>query len=174
LSNPSAVRLHRVAINKRSNATTANSKGFDNGGSGTSNDYTYDVNDFRVNDFEKVIYEETERSSMITDLNKGISEIKYNYLNLPTEISWTSTKKINYLYNAAGEKVEKKVTNGSTIQTTDYRDGFQYYNGVLQFFPHAEGYVKNTVVSGQNTYDYVYNYTDHLGNISGILYERSK
>jgi RHS repeat-associated protein len=25
--------------------------------------------------------------------------------------------------------------------------------------------VKNTVVSNQNTYDYVYNYTDHLGNI---------
>lgn len=55
------------------------------------------------------------------------------------------------------------MTNGTVIHTTDYRDGFQYYNGVLQFFPHAEGYVKNTVVSGQNTYDY--NYTDHLGNI---------
>ena len=31
----------------------------------------------------------------------------------------------------------------------------------MQFFPHAEGYVKVTGTS----YDYVYNYTDHLGNI---------
>jgi hypothetical protein len=33
------------------------------------------------------------------------------------------------------------------------------------FFPTAEGYVDNTVVNGKNNYSYVYNYTDHLGNI---------
>ncbi|MGZ7223051.1 hypothetical protein ACXWPH_10650, partial [Streptococcus pyogenes] len=40
--------------------------------------------------------------------------------------------------------------------------GFQYLNGVLQFFPHAEGYVKPT---GTNSYLYVYQYKDHLGNV---------
>jgi RHS repeat-associated protein len=34
-------------------------------------------------------------------------------------------------------------------------------NAVLRFFPTAEGYVKNT----SGVYSYVYNYTDHLGNI---------
>jgi len=41
----------------------------------------------------------------------------------------------------------------------DYIDGFQYENGVLKFIPTATGYfdfIKNK---------YIYNYTDHLGNV---------
>ena len=52
-----------------------------------------------------------------------------------------------------------------TTSNTEYLGGFQYNNGVLQYIPTAEGYVKNTVVNGVNTYDYIFNYTDHLGNI---------
>jgi len=117
-------------------------------GTNTGNDYTYDSN-----------------ANMVSDKNKGITSIKYNHLNLPVEIYWSSTKKINYLYNAAGQKVQKKVTNGTTVHTTDYLDGFQYYNNNLEFFPTAEGYVKQTTLQGQMTFDYVFNYTDHLGNI---------
>jgi RHS repeat-associated protein len=63
--------------------------------------------------------------------------------------------------------VQKKVTIGTTIYTTDYQGGYQYYTppsgaGGLQFFPHAEGYVN--VINGER-FNYVYNYTDHLGNI---------
>ncbi|WP_242499274.1 RHS repeat protein [Flavobacterium sp. 140616W15] len=43
--------------------------------------------------------------------------------------------------------------------------GFQYKNDVLQYFPTAEGYVNNTPVNGANSYNYVFNYTDHLGNV---------
>lgn len=63
------------------------------------------------------------------------------------------------------------MTNGTTRTTTDYLDGFQYKNDMLQFFPHTEGYVnvlsKGDITHGtfQNAYDYVFNYTDHLGNI---------
>ncbi|MDR6969672.1 RHS repeat-associated protein, partial [Flavobacterium arsenatis] len=39
--------------------------------------------------------------------------------------------------------------------------GFQYIDHTLQFFPTAEGYV--SVTDGK--FKYVYNYTDHLGNI---------
>ncbi|MET3019396.1 hypothetical protein [Flavobacterium hydatis] len=35
----------------------------------------------------------------------------------------------------------------------------------LQYFPTAEGYVKNTLVNGANNYSCVFNYTDHLGNV---------
>jgi hypothetical protein len=31
--------------------------------------------------------------------------------------------------------------------------------------PMAEGFIKNTVVGGVNTFSYIYNYTDHLGNV---------
>ena len=131
-------------------------------------DFVYDENDFRVKDFEKVFYEETERSSMTKDRNKGINTITYNHLNLPVEIKWTNNKKINYLYTATGVKVQKTVTNGANIKTTDYLDGFQYNNDVLEFFPHPEGYVKATLLNPNNNkyaYNYVYNYTDHLGNV---------
>jgi RHS repeat-associated protein len=57
--------------------------------------------------------------------------------------------------------------NVSSTSLTDYLGGYQYNNNVLQFFPHAEGYVKHTVnpTNNQSEYDYVYNYKDHLGNI---------
>ena len=148
-----------------------NAGGFKDGNTNPSlNDYEYDENDFRVKDFEKVFYEETERSSMIKDRNKGIENITYNHLNLPVEIKWTNNKKINYLYTATGVKVQKKVTNGTNIRTTDYLDGFQYNQQLLEFFPHLEGYVKATALSEspanpQYAFNYVYNYTDHLGNV---------
>ena len=53
----------------------------------------------------------------------------------------------------------------TNITNTDYLTGFHYKNTVLQFFPHAEGYVNATQNSTSYTFNYVYNYTDHLGNI---------
>ena len=106
--------------------------------------------------------------NMTRDDNKSITSITYNHLNLPVEIVFAGNNKINYLYTAAGQKVKKTVTvlsGGTSIFTTDYLDGFQYFNGVLNFIPHAEGYVKNTVVNNVNSFNYVFNYTDHLGNI---------
>ncbi|WP_306597670.1 MULTISPECIES: RHS repeat domain-containing protein [unclassified Chryseobacterium] len=44
-------------------------------------------------------------------------------------------------------------------ETTDYLDGFQCTNSILKFFPTTEGYFN--VETGK----YVYNYTDHLGNV---------
>src|SRR5690554_4995507 len=73
------------------------------------------------------------------------------------------TRKNNYLYNALGQKLEKKVTNGSTIITTDYQGGFQYEDEVLRFFATSEGYVSYDEQS--ESFTYIYNYTDHLGNI---------
>lgn len=117
-------------------------------------DYTYDGN-----------------GNMISDKNKAIRGITYNHLNLPVKIEFVSIGTIDYLYDAVGKKLRKIVTEGSTLITTDYLNGYQYNQTgttgavVLDFFPHAEGYVKNTVVNNTNVYSYVFNYTDHLGNV---------
>ena len=109
--------------------------------------------------------------NMTSDANKGITSIIYNHLNQPVKILYGSeNKKIEYLYDAAGSKVKKTVTafNSQSVlvsDVTDYLDGFQYYNTKLQFFPTAEGYVSATNLSGSVAYNYVFNYTDHLGNV---------
>ncbi|NER12755.1 hypothetical protein GWK08_04835 [Leptobacterium flavescens] len=113
----------------------------------TTDDYNYDVN-----------------GNMITDTNKNITAISYNYLNLPTEVVFDNdqNKKINYIYDAAGMKLKKVVTDGSSLTTTEYAANFVYENSNLQFFSTAEGYVEP---DGSNGYDYIYQCKDHLGNI---------
>jgi len=123
---------------------TGNTQGFKDGNT-VGNDYAYDGN-----------------GNLTEDKNKGITNISYNYLNLPQEITFGSNGKIDYIYDAAGTKLKKVVTNGTTITTTEYAEGFEYENNVLLFMQHAEGY---TEPNGQGGYDYVYQYKDHLGNI---------
>ncbi|MEL4309186.1 RHS repeat-associated core domain-containing protein, partial [Joostella sp. CR20] len=109
-------------------------------GSNTDNDYGRDVN-----------------GNLIRDKNKGITNIVYNHLNLPTKVT-TSEGSISYFYDATGVKLKKVVSSGAT---TDYAGNYIYENGNLQFFNHAEGYV-DAEGSG---YNYVYQYKDHLGNV---------
>jgi hypothetical protein len=130
-------------------------RGFKDDSNGTiegdpTDDYQYDLN-----------------GNMITDLNKDIYSIDYNHLNLPKKIRFGSGSTISYMYDATGVKLKKIVTNVSnnSASTTEYLGGFQYNNAVLQFIFTPEGYVNNTVIDGVNHYIYVYNYTDHLGNI---------
>jgi hypothetical protein len=116
----------------------------------TADDYSYDAN-----------------GNMTKDNNKNITAITYNHLNLPAKIAFGTTGNIVYLYNAAGQKVRKTVTEGTNETITDYLGGYQYVkelllNPMLKFFPTAEGYVE---VSG-SSYKYIYQYKDHLGQYS--------
>ena len=102
--------------------------------------------------------------------DKNIQTTPYNYLNLPTKITFQGGETIEYTYLADGTKIKKTTMDSQSVSTnTEYMDGFQYTDGILDFFPHAEGYVKATPagLGGNSTYtfNYVFNYTDHLGNI---------
>jgi len=129
-----------MSVAQGSNATQG---GFTDGNT-VGDDYVYDAN-----------------GNMTVDKNKGITDIQYNYLNLPTKVSFGATKNITYIYDALGIKLEKVVNDNGGITTTDYAGGFIYENNQLQFFSQPEGYVEP---SGSN-WNYVYQYKDHLGNI---------
>lgn len=128
---------------------TTSPQGFKDGVN-TNDDFSYDAN-----------------GNMIIDNNKGITKIIYNHLNLPTKITFGTNGTIEYIYNSVGQKVKKIVSEirvGTTV--TDYLTGFQYKNNYLALFPHAEGYVNITIgKKGAITPNYVFNYTDHLGNV---------
>ncbi|WP_317047321.1 RHS repeat domain-containing protein, partial [Flavobacterium branchiophilum] len=134
---------------------TANPKGF-NDGNTQNDDFEYDNN-----------------GNMTVDKNKDIKNITYNHLNLPTKILFGNSNYITYLYTASGQKVNKVVNEAGVITTTDYINGFQYKtlssgDGGLVFFPHAEGYVNvsaSNKIGESSLFNYVFNYTDHLGNI---------
>ncbi|MEM7187554.1 MAG: RHS repeat-associated core domain-containing protein, partial [Bacteroidota bacterium] len=100
--------------------------------------------------------------NMTSDLDKGITSITYNHLNLPESVNFSTGEVIEYDYDASGIKLQKRFIDGSTTTTTDYIGGTQYVNTVLQFIQQPEGYA---APDGSGGFDYVYNYTDHLGNI---------
>jgi len=112
-------------------------------GNKSGNDFSYDAN-----------------GNMKTDANKGITAITYNHLNLPTSVTLPGGT-ILYIYDATGVK-QKKIVPG---KETQYAGNYIYEKigttTELQFFNHPEGYVSYD--GGQ--FNYVYNYTDHLGNV---------
>ncbi|ALR31285.1 hypothetical protein ATE47_12460 [Chryseobacterium sp. IHB B 17019] len=110
-----------------------------------------------------------DNGNMTSQVDKGISSIQYNYLNLPKQITQNAVS-TNYTYRADGVKVKKLF--GSV--ETHYLDGFQYKytepwedpNGTminpemkLRIIPTSEGYYDSLLEL------YIYNYTDHLGNV---------
>ncbi|RXK87446.1 RHS repeat-associated core domain-containing protein [Filimonas effusa] len=133
---------------------------FQNGGN-AGDDYAYDGN-----------------GNMVQDLNKNISSIVYNHLNLPSTVTVTGKGTISYLYDAAGTKLQKSVVDNSSgvTTTTTYLGGFVYEkksieaNGRLLFFGHEEGRVRPV----DNSYVFDYFIKDHLGSIRSVLTEESK
>lgn len=101
--------------------------------------------------------------NMTSFVDKGISAIQYNFLNLPNQTIQNGRTTSN-TYRADGVKL-MKVFDYYGLDKTDYLDGFQYKNNwnettmKLQFFPTSEGYYN--YILGR----YYYNYSDHLGNV---------
>ena len=119
-------------------------------GNKSGDDYTYDAN-----------------GNMLSDANKGISSITYNHLNLPQTLTVDGNNYITYIYDASGVKQAKYVIrNGLDVTNTSYAGNYIYDvtpsgEATLQFFNHSEGYIKKD----GNTFNYVYQYKDHLGNV---------
>jgi RHS repeat-associated protein len=90
--------------------------------------------------------------SLISDANKGISVIEYNYLKLPKRIVKNGTT-ILYQYDASGRKLKETIGT----QVTDYVSNTIYKNNVLYQISHDEGRIVDNI--------YEYNIKDHLGSL---------
>ncbi|MBK8787003.1 MAG: hypothetical protein IPN43_11045 [Chitinophagaceae bacterium] len=97
------------------------------------------------------------------DLKKGTT-ITYNELNKPTLIQISSTKKVEYRYDAAGTRLSKVVTNNSTTKTIEYIGGYVIENDVLSYYGMAEGRVRNEGGGYGLSMKMEYFITDHQGN----------
>lgn len=133
-----------AATNQLVDVTDAanNAEGYNDAVVGGSN-YVYDSN-----------------GRLISDANKGITNIEYNYLDLAKKVIFTNGSTVEILYDAAGNKLEKLYVTANGTTKTLYIDGFQYQNDQLQFFGQTEGYAYND----NGTFRNAYIYADHLGN----------
>ncbi len=106
--------------------------------------------------------------NMITDKNKGIRNIEYNYLNLPNKIEFASGARIDYLYDAGGTKLRMEFT-GSPMEgdlQKDYVNNKVYINNQLMLIRNEGGYMNYENVG----WDQFYVLKDHLGNNRVINY----
>ncbi|WP_262352043.1 RHS repeat domain-containing protein [Bacteroides bouchesdurhonensis] len=93
-------------------------------GSNQTTEYTYDKN-----------------GNLTKDLNKDISKIGYNLLNLLDEVTFANGNSIRYEYAADGTKLRTVHKTGATTLTTDYCGNAVYENGVLRMLLNEAGYV---------------------------------
>lgn len=130
---------------------SGSAKGFNNNGITLNNEYKYDT-----------------LGNLKEDKNKGISSISYNILGKPQVINFTSGKKIEYVYDAAGTKVTVKTYQTTTLlSSTNYAGSFVYEGAtpVMSFFGSPEG----RVVKNGSSYEYQYSISDHQGNTRVIF-----
>ncbi|SEV91097.1 RHS repeat-associated core domain-containing protein [Chitinophaga sp. YR573] len=130
-------------------------------GANTGDDYSYD-----------------ENGNLNQDLNKGVSLIAYNYLNLPQSIKITGKGMVTYTYDAAGNKLRKTTVDSTQTPvkttTTDYISGLIYEQDSLQVIPHEDGRIRVVYRTNQApNYGFDYFDVDHLGNVRVVLATKS-
>ncbi|RFS26231.1 hypothetical protein DVR12_00115 [Chitinophaga silvatica] len=141
------------------------------------NDAQSILGDFHeINNNETQDYTFDNSGNLLTDLNRSLSIKRYNYLNLPDSLAVSGTGYLEFTYDAAGNKLSKKVTTTSpvSVNTYDYLNGFIYKNDSLVFFGTDEGRVRmlyRTGMSPMPVYDYFI--SDHLGNTRMVLTEET-
>ena len=136
--------LNGNQLNRVDDAVTASAYngGFEfKHGANAADEYSYDAN-----------------GNLTKDLNKGISGITYNFLNLPNVVTFSDGSTITYTYGADGTKLRTVHKIGSTTTTTDYCGNVVYENGVQKLLLTEEGYV--TLSDSK----YHYYLKDHQGN----------
>jgi RHS repeat-associated protein len=132
---------------------------------------TASLPDFKDNaDFqEEYIYD--DNGNLTKDYHKSNAIITYNHLDKP-EIITTDQGTIYYWYDAAGNRLRKKVHTVATGKSDiyDYIGNFVYRNDTLQYISNTEGRARPVAnPSGVTKFIYDYFVKDHLGNVRSTV-----
>lgn len=103
-------------------------------------------------------YAYDKNGNMTKDLNKDITDIQYNCLNLPSKVTFKDGSTITYTYALNGTKLRTVHKIGNTTTTTDYCGNVVYENGVQKLLLTDAGYI---TLSDKK---YHYYLQDHQGN----------
>ncbi len=149
--------------------------------------YQYNSQSFVDGDNLDVEYLYDKNGNLVSDYNKGITKINYNFLNLPSVLQFKQGHTIQYTYDASGVKRKVKytavkeginvnVSMGSLVPLTggqisyitvdDYCGNVVYsgegtsVNRILT----PEGYLKQRYETSGD-WVYIYSLKDHLGNV---------
>jgi RHS repeat-associated protein len=110
-------------------------------------------------------YEYDANGNMKTDPSKGTG-IEYNYLNLPSRVTFDLDDEIRYTYDAAGNKLVKAIQiDGTTGEgRLNYCGNFLYEGTNLKAIFTSAGRIIPFDNNGNIVYKFEYNLQDHLGN----------
>ena len=113
----------------------------------------FHFNDGADSDLE---YAYDQNGNMTKDLNKDITEIKYNLMNLPAKITYSDGKSLSFTYSANGERL-------SVTHNMVYTGDFNAYFG---HFIYRNGSLNRVLVDGGYTSGSQYHFylTDHFVN----------
>ena len=111
---------------------------------------------------EEIEYEYDKNGNLVKDLNKNISKIEYNLLNLPSKITFGDGKTITYVYDASGVKLlaSYKTAHPASNHTIAYCGNMIYEYDTFKQVLFDGGYITFT----DNRAMYHYYLKDHLGN----------
>jgi len=182
-----------LTYDEKGNISTLNRRGYANTGVNTCTydiidnlNYTYNSEKSRLTSISDVAnatyrpygfspgsggvgYGYDANGNLKSDTYKGITNINYNHLNLPTIIQWGTSKSIEYTYDAGGNKLRKIVKTGvNTNAVKDYVAGIEYDtipgSRIIESIYHSEGRYYNHTGTVTPTWRLEYSLRDHLGN----------
>ena len=122
-----------------------------------------------ANDFRDVVgndYTFSADGKITKDNNKSIFNIKYNFLDLVSKVTFNDSTKVEFFYTSTGERRQRKVTKNGVTSYTLY-DGemiYQFTGNVTSLNDFKVSEIQNgegRFVNGKLEYAY----TDHIGNL---------
>lgn len=115
----------------------------------------------------EIEYEYDKNGNLVKDINKKISKIEYNLLNLPQLIIYENGNRISFSYDLNGtkRKVEYTSVSPANKHIVEYIENMIYEDGVLKQLLVDGGYV--SFEEATPTYHFYLN--DHLGNCRVVV-----